>query len=832
MTLLFPLATLVGLTALVPLILHLYQRRRRAVIEFSTSRFFTAAIIRSQRRLRLRRLLLLVLRVATCLLLALALARPLTTLAGFGGRPGTRDVVIVLDDSLSMRARQAAAPPARESAAAPALAEDAGVLFERARELALGALGELTAGDRAALITFSGKTIGRVTARGLELSDDLLQLADGVRRLEPTFAAGDACSALVVAAGLFSESAPRSRVVLVLTDMQAGDWRQTPWPQPAQPVPVALVPVGADSGRGAEGFAGRHADGAGTERPPPALRSAALEANVVVDRMTLSQGAALVGQPNLLSVRIVNYCPEPRAAELVLHVDDEEWLRRPITLPGSAPHVEQIPLTFDRPGARRLRVRLVAEDALEPDNAFYAVVPVDPQLPVLLVDGERSAGDAASSAAGGRSGGDAERPSASFLRAALRAVSAEGGALSVDTISPEALTPAVLAGCRVVLLSGVAELSPAQLEALEAFVQQGGGLAIFPGDAADRRFYNEVLGAPTRPGGALLPAELGGLLATAGSAAGWTATRGRELPAGGSEAVAPGAETLPALQPLHVLWADVEHPLLHRFQGPLRSALAGIAVYRAYALQPRDARTLAALDGDRPLLVERAYGAGRVLLWATAPHPRWTNLPLRRAFVPLCSRLVSYLAGGLSESRQHHVGEDFELPRLGHDPERPVHVQRPDGSRVRATIRIAHAQPVAFVPAADVNQPGFYRLTDGATRPDQTDDLRPLAVNVPRRESSPDLLDLSTAQQLAGNWRLHSASADGAPGPATGSRPMLTGGGWLSRGMWDALLWTAFVLVLAEPLIAGGIVRPRGHAAGGAAPRLARLRGAFRGNAA
>ena len=77
---------------------------QRSIVEFSTNRFFTANIVRSQRRLRLRRLLLLLLRVGACVLIALALTHPLTTLPGFGGQPGTRDLVILLDDSLSMQA--------------------------------------------------------------------------------------------------------------------------------------------------------------------------------------------------------------------------------------------------------------------------------------------------------------------------------------------------------------------------------------------------------------------------------------------------------------------------------------------------------------------------------------------------------------------------------------------------------------------------------------------------------------------------------------------------------------------------------------------------------
>ncbi|HUU97402.1 MAG TPA: BatA domain-containing protein [Phycisphaerae bacterium] len=785
MTLLSPLALLVGLTALVPLILHLYQRRRRTVVEFSTNRFFTAAIIRSQRRLRLRRLLLLLLRVATCVFLAFALARPIMSLAGFGGREGTRDVVLLLDDSLSMQARYARTGDTGDGRR---------TRFELARQAALEVLAELTAGDRAAVITFTGREFGNVTRSGLELSEDLLQLAGQVEQLQPTFAAGDAHTALGRAAKLFQDPAPRNRLLLVLSDLQAGDWRQMDWPQPVHPISVGLVPM------------------------TPAGSRCHTWDNVVADQVELSQGTAVVGQPSLLRVRLVNYRAETTPAELILDVDGTERLRRPIELPGESPHVERIPLEFERPGTRRLKLEVHCRDGLAADNTLYATVRVNPQLPVLLVDGEREAGRG--------------RSAAFFLRAALRAVSAEGDAIQVETIRPEELSATTLNGQRVVILSAVRRLSVAQLEELERFVQAGAGLAIVLGEYTDRVFYNEVMGAATRPLGGLLPAELQTLV-EANVAAGPRTGRG---PDDGY----PPESYQEVLEPLHILNADLDHPVLQRFKGTLRSALAGVSVYRVYATRPRAGWVLAALDRDLPLLVERSYGRGRVLLCTTAAHPRWTNVPLRRLFVPLCSRTVSYLAGGGSGWDGHGervVGEDLELLRGGWDVSRPVYFERPDGTRDRATVKVVEADPVAYVPAEKVKRPGFYRLESSPDEPrasaraaTATGEMRgtaqSLAVNVPRRESSPDVLDLAVAEKLAGNWRLHviddvaaGPRENVAAGPRTGRGPgeerpsrqqgSLLSAGWLSRGVWDTLLWTVFVFVLAEPIIANQIIRFR-----------------------
>lgn len=722
MTLLSPLALLFALTAAVPLLLHLYQRRRRIVLEFSTTRFFTAAIVRSQRRMRLRRLLLLILRMAACVLLALALARPITTLAGLG-HGGRRDVVILLDDSLSMQATES----------------DGTSRFDSARRLATEFLRNLASGDQAAIITFTGGTLGRRTGVGVELTDDLLGLLGEIGRLEPTLAAGDAHAALARATDLLQAAGPRHRRLVIVSDLQESDWRQTEWPAPPHAIGAALVRL----------------------NPPTAD-------NVAVEQVMLSQGSAVVGQPNLLRVRLVNYREEASAVELALQVDGREHVRRPIELGGGRPHVESIPLTFALPGPHRIELRADVHDALPADNRLYFAVDVRAQLPVLLVDGEA----------------DVRTSAALYLRAALQALGTEGDSVQLQTASPAELAGAALDHQRVVILSGVRDLPNSQVERLEQYVAGGGALAVFPGPGADREFYNQLLGGADRPRGGLLPAELHEVLDTAG-----------------------------AEQSLSLVAADVAHPMLQRFQGPLRGALAGIDVYRAYTLVPRQAWTVASLgrsvaaDGtgglQLPLIVERSYGDGRVLLFAVAPEPSWTNLPLRRSFLPLVGGMVSYLAGGGGQPGDHQVGEELVVLRGGWNPDQPVSVVRPDGLRLRAAVRTRGAEPLAVLPPESVDQPGFYELDP----PGETS----YAVNVPRSESIPRQLDLDAARRLAGNWRLDIVDSP-ARGGILGAQATaaVLAGGPAARGLWDALLWIVLLVVLIEPPLANrlaGLVR-------------------------
>jgi hypothetical protein len=82
MGLLNPLLLLLAGAAAVPLLLHLLQRHQGPRVVFPALRYLRRAEKESARRIRLRQILLMLLRMAAVLLLALAAARPFT---GFGG---------------------------------------------------------------------------------------------------------------------------------------------------------------------------------------------------------------------------------------------------------------------------------------------------------------------------------------------------------------------------------------------------------------------------------------------------------------------------------------------------------------------------------------------------------------------------------------------------------------------------------------------------------------------------------------------------------------------------------------------------------------------------
>lgn len=97
-----PLFLIAAAAAAVPILLHLFHRKTEVVIDFPAVRLLTRAPAQQHRRRRLRELVLLALRVAALVLLALSFARPY--FAGAVAPESAPLTVIAVDRSMSLSA--------------------------------------------------------------------------------------------------------------------------------------------------------------------------------------------------------------------------------------------------------------------------------------------------------------------------------------------------------------------------------------------------------------------------------------------------------------------------------------------------------------------------------------------------------------------------------------------------------------------------------------------------------------------------------------------------------------------------------------------------------
>ena len=132
-----------GLVA-IPLILHLLMRRTPVPHEFPALRFLRQRMVVTRRRLRWHHLLLLALRIAALLLVALALARPVIRGAGWiGDREAPVAAAMVFDTAPRMGLR-----------------ESNQTRLQRAAELARTLFGKLPDGSRVAVVDTSAAGAG------------------------------------------------------------------------------------------------------------------------------------------------------------------------------------------------------------------------------------------------------------------------------------------------------------------------------------------------------------------------------------------------------------------------------------------------------------------------------------------------------------------------------------------------------------------------------------------------------------------------------------------------------------------------------------------------
>ncbi len=297
-----------------------------------------------------------------------------------------------------------------------------------------------------------------------------------------------------------------------------------------------------------------------------------------------------------------------------------------------------------------------------------------------------------------------------FLRLALTAAPEDQkGPIDVDTTGTAGVAAADLAKYPLVILANVESLPAAAVEKLEDFVAGGGSLLVFLGDKVNANFYNETLAGANRRNGGLLP---GKLVAVEGN------------PAEGKDVAFIGG-------------ANFDHPALAAFQDARNATLVGpsVAFKALWKTEIPAPNLLMKASNGLPLLAEKEFGKGRVMLFTSTCDRDWTNFPIRPIFLPWTHRLVAYLAqqsGG--QQAFHQTGDLVRLRSPSPDPSAPVLVKKPNGVVSAATPSTEEAQTYLFNETA---QPGAYAVLT----PDQKGDAARFAVNLENYESDLTYLD-------------------------------------------------------------------------------------------
>jgi uncharacterized membrane protein len=603
------------LLALLPLLIHLINMMRHRRVKWAAMEFLLASYKKHRKWVWLKQLLLLLSRIAAIVLVVAMLAQLKTRdqwLAIFGGR-ATHHYVL-LDDSYSMSDRVAGA------SAMDAARQVVAAIVSRAKQE--------DSPQKLTLIRYS-QARGAASADGAQATqladfnaepidaqfDEALERA--TRSLEPTQLSVGPAGALAVLKPLLAQSKDETSIVYLLSDFRKRDW-ETPAElrESLQELQRAQADVHLVN-------CARTSDpNLGIVAVEPADETRAAGVPLFVNVRVKNHGARAATKVQL-KVQSTFYPPDDltkvQPDKLVGTTEELATLLIDQIGPGETVS-RRVQLYFPQPGKHVVEA-ILPEDPVEADNRRWAVIDFPDGERTLVIDGTDDAQHgyylevAFQPLERSNTGIRPEVKPASFLR--------DAPADALDVYS-------------TIYLLDVPRLDPKAVETLEAFVRRGGGLAIFTGPESNVGFYNAAL---YREGQGLLPAPLGAET---------------ELPP-----IVDSAES------------DLQltgHPIFSFLQAGNNPLARGVRIDRYRKLaegwksDPANPSEIIARLRDRsPLVVEKKFGEGTVLLFTTTCAPTWNDWAKNPSFVVVVLKMQSYLAKANRLDDPRLVGTPLDL---------------------------------------------------------------------------------------------------------------------------------------------------------------------------
>jgi hypothetical protein len=419
--------------ASLPILIHLLNRRRMKRIRFPAVRFILLSQKRISRSYRLRHWLLLALRTMAIILLALLLANPIfQTGAGLFAGGGPVSLVVVLDNSLSMRW------------------SGDGSGFKQAQEAGRILIDSLNAGDRAAIIptTLSGKEAVRLKQEKEVLLRELqgIEIADG---------SANFIAALNKAYELLSAPAGQKEIRLI-TDMALTGWDQfstAALKQYDPSIPLKTIHV------------------SGKNKP----------LNGTVKEVKVGGQGVGVNLPLQIEAVLANFgAAEIKDVLVQLSIDGETREQKLATIPPRGESSVTFQSRVAKPGSHLGEIVLKKEGVAGNPRSQFALHAQD-KLNVLVVDGDPQTA--------------LVRSETFFLSRALNPAGDQNTSLYLPTvIVADGLPGASLESYQVVVLCNVGNISDTVAQKLRNYVAEGGGLMVFGGERLQLDSYNQKLG--------------------------------------------------------------------------------------------------------------------------------------------------------------------------------------------------------------------------------------------------------------------------------------------------------------------------------------------------
>jgi hypothetical protein len=690
---------LAGLSALaIPVIIHLLLKRKKKRLRFSTNQFFLKQDEQSSQKRKLRNWLLLSLRLLIFTLLVLAFARPfLPQSKAAGDARQRRQAIFVLDRSASMHA----------------IGTD-GQRWAQAKDRVEKALSELKPDDRAALIGCSSQTevlsgFAAPAVIGKLLGD-----------LQATYGTSNLGEGVQQAVKLLSLGEPKViSSIYIVSDLQRSACQSLASAPVPDQIEVKLFAVGD-----------------------------LFSPNLAISQLQLeSTGSA---KPQLTAS---NFSDEDSPnVTLDLSIDGKAAFSRQINLSTGASTNLEISIPALKPGWHTVKASLQGKDSLEADDGRYSSLFVPEPTQVLVVESRKTK--------------RLFEEESFFISVALDPTKDSTNSLqatyNVVKITPEEIVSKLSGNqtqppCHLIILPGLKQVPAGSGQALTAYVQAGGGLALFVGDGISANRYNSEFRD-------LLPAQLGNVETAPDVGSAW------RIGEFDTNTTIFAAFRLPHS-------GDLRIPTF-----TTRFTLTGAAESSQPAL----------FDDGMPLMVTRPLGRGRVVLVNTTADTAWNDWPKHKTFVPWLHGLGRELAPNAGPhpilgTNNFLAGDDLQIELGATAKKVQFKLQSPKGKE-----QLLAADDEGRVHDSSSTIPGIYSLLDPNGH-----EVRRLAVNVPAQES-----DLAALPPLELQQQLVRVRQSQNPTLAAG----LFGSTSNQKELWRVLLLGVLVLLFSEAFVANRTV--------------------------
>lgn len=473
-------------------------------------------------------------------------------------------------------------------------------------------------------------------------------------------------------------------------------------------------------------------------------------ANVAVTEVDIVSRIIEAGQSVRITATLVNHSEEPLEGYVAsVFLEGERVAQASVDLSPGVPGTAEFTVTPQRTGWLSGVVE-IEDDAFTTDNIRHFTLHVPETRQLLIVRGDEQNTD--------------------FIELALSPALSRGRvAFELERIEEGDLPVKRLGSYDAVALVGLRSISSGESASLREYVEEGGGVLFFPGQAGLAEDYNAVFGA-------FGAGEFSGFSGT------WLSR-----------------QSIASFDQV-----DLEHPLFEgvfeqqqEFRQQISVETPMLYYTMNYTPGSQNEQTLIQMSNGFPFLQEIRHGQGALFLFSVAPDTRWSDLPQKGLFVPLLYRSMYYLSSGDANSGDPLVvGQTHDLRVAGVSELEQLMLIAPNDEEFVPEQRNLFGAALLQIDES-LQLPGIYEIVSG----DQL--MRKIALNLDVRESDLSTYDPAEARERFENITaqparvLNTASAGGVERILEDLREERTG-----KEIWNVFLLLALIFLICEMLVA------------------------------